>query len=502
VWGTFDVESFGDALAVRIARRQLSQRLPGAEILAFAPYGEAHPTRVAGGAPVEALGPWTAARMAELADRLDCVVVTGDSLLGRSDAELAACYGVTEDEITARAPSRFFVGGLGRWEDSCPVLWHGVGGAGAAEGAGGDELRQALAGRAYVAVCDVASGRWLEAAGVEREVVVVPHPGMLASRLYTAALVDQRLEYLRVMGWYPRRERALVVQGHRGLGDRVDEIAPALERLALVLGGAVIVLVEADPCRGDGDFADALAGALAQTPFRIPVAGIEDLVASVAASAAIVTSSAALAATAASFGRPHAPADDPDALQESAPPDRILALQGELDASFDRVATIAEQAAAARDPQGDRSPGLDELLATLYALRRAHEAQGRRSAHERVVLADRVSDLAAALAAREAEVKAQQSAVVEHRRVIEAQATELAEARAALERLTAHTADLEARAAAADAEMAALRATRTFRWSAPARSVVARARRPDPPPADPTQDPSPDDPSPGDPAAG
>lgn len=495
LWGTFDVEGFGDALAVRIARRELSERLPAAEIMAFAPYGQDHPTRLDDGEPAAPLGPWSAERVAELADRLDCVVVTGDRLVGRPDADLAGCYGVTENELASRSPSRFFLGGLTPLEHCCPVMWHAVSLAGEPGEAQAVALVEALADRPYVAVSDSASKEWLEAAGVDREIVLLPHPALLAYRLFPSSLIEKRLEYLRVMGWYPADGPALVVQGDRSLAADVQELAAALETLAAELGAAGIALLQAEPCRGDQHFADALAGALTRPPYRVPVVGVEDVAACVAGSAAVVTSSSALAATAMSYGRPHGPTGDPGRLENGIGPGRLLALQEELDASFDRVATLADDAAAARTGHGDGGPDLDELLATLCSLRRANQVQGRRLAHERLVLADQVTDLTTLHAG---EVAHRDVVIANQHRAIELQTAELERSQALVEQLSASVADLSARLAAAEAqgaaaesqlaaadaqraaaeaELVALRATRTFRWAAPARSLMARFRR-------------------------
>lgn len=449
--------------------------------MAFAPYGQDHPTRLDGGEPAAPLGAWSAERVAELADRLDCVVVTGDGLVGRPDADLASCYGVTEDELASRSPSRFFLEGLIPLEHCCPVMWHAVSLAGEPRDAQAVALVEALADRPYVAVSDLASKEWLEAAGVDREIVLLPHPALLASRLFPSSLIEKRLEYLRVMGWYPPDGPALVVQGDGSLAASVHELAAALETLAAELGAAGIALLQAEPCRGDQHFADALADALTRPPCRLPIVGVEDVAACVAGSAAVVTSSSALAATAMSYGRPHGPTGDPGRLEDGMGPGRLLALQEELDASFDRVAMLAADAAAARPGRGEGASDLDELLATLSSLRRANQVQGRRLAHERSVLADQVTDLntvhAAALMGKDGEIASQQ-------RAIELQTVELERSQALLEQLSASVADLSARLAAAEAEraaaetqLAALRATRTFRWAGPARSLMGRFHR-------------------------
>jgi len=441
--------------------------------MAFAPYGQDHPTRLDGGEPAAPLGPWSAERVAELADRLDCVVVTGDGLVGRPDADLAGCYGVTKDEMASRSPSRFFLRGLAPLEHCCPVIWHAVSLAGEPGEALAAALVGALTDRPYVAVSDLTSKQWLEAAGVDREIVLLPHPALLASRLFPSSLIEKRLEYLRVMGWYPPDGPALLVQGDGSLAANVQELAAALETLAAELGAAGIALLQAEPCRGDQHFADALADALTRPPYRLAVVGVEDVAACVAGSVAVVTSSSALAATAMSYGCPHGRTGDPGRLEDGIGPGRLLALQEELDASFDRVARLAKDAAA-RAGHGDGGSDLDELVATVSALRRANQVQGRRMAHERVVLADQVTDLNAAYTAV---LMGKDGEIANQRHAIELQTAELQRSQALLEQVSASAGDLSARLSAAEAELAALRATRTFRWAAPAKSLIARFRR-------------------------
>lgn len=509
MWGTFDVESFSDVLSARITRCELLRRLPAAEIVSFAPFGHAHPTRLDGGEPAEPLGRWSSQRLTELAARLHCVVVTGDGLLGMADGVLADHYGIAEDELTARAPLRFFIQGLGELEAACPVMWHGVGGAAQAEEGDGTLdaalLRKALADRAYVALCDGASKQHLEEVGVDCDLVLIPHPAVVASRLFPASLLHKRLEYLRVMGWYPRHDQALVVQGNRGLLPQAVEVASGLERLAEDLGGAAIVLLQANPCDGDEDFADAVAAALRRRPFRVPVAGIEDVMACIAGSAAVVTSSAALAATATSFGRPSGATNEVGRLGQPPTADQLLALQSEVDVSFDRVAGIAEKAAAGRLPPEADNAGLVQVQSTLSALRQANMVQGRRWAAAAVKFADHLSELAAAradaealvtahsavTAAQEGVIAGQRQALEEQQRTllrlqesVQAQSAELERSAALFGESATYTTALEARVAAAEsrqaaaeAELALVRVRRVPRLAARARAAASRLRR-------------------------
>src|SRR6267142_1628578 len=98
LWGTFDVDNYGDHLFPRLAA--------------------AH----------------------------HLVVVGGGELIHLHDPLLAAVYGTSTDELHRMAPSRFFVEGLGpELEADCPVVWHAVGVPWAPDEEQAERLRGALA---------------------------------------------------------------------------------------------------------------------------------------------------------------------------------------------------------------------------------------------------------------------------------------------------------------------------------------------------------------------
>ena len=61
LWGTFDLENYGDLLFPRIAERELLRRLPEAQVLRYGPFGHLHPVWLDPGPPSEPLGPWSGA---------------------------------------------------------------------------------------------------------------------------------------------------------------------------------------------------------------------------------------------------------------------------------------------------------------------------------------------------------------------------------------------------------------------------------------------------------
>src|SRR3954451_17557113 len=128
LFGTFDVDNYGDHVFPRVAIHELRRRLPDAVVDAYSPYGWLHPTGLDGGRAAWPLGAWSPERARRLADSHHLVVVGGGELIHLNDPLLAPVYGTTAEELARMAPSRFFVEGLGlESEEDCPVVWHGVG---------------------------------------------------------------------------------------------------------------------------------------------------------------------------------------------------------------------------------------------------------------------------------------------------------------------------------------------------------------------------------------
>src|SRR5439155_19452224 len=111
--GTFDLDDIRSALSLRIVRAELSRRLPGATIRAFAPYGYHRPTRHTAGEVIEPLS--SPKRAAGLAAELDALVIAGQ-MHGRH--ALAARYG--DDEADDPVSSVLADGLAGRTDEACP----------------------------------------------------------------------------------------------------------------------------------------------------------------------------------------------------------------------------------------------------------------------------------------------------------------------------------------------------------------------------------------------
>ena len=419
LWGTFDVDNYGDHLFPRVAAHELGRRLPGAVVTPFAPYGWLHPTGLDNGRPVAPLGPWSPDRARQLAAAHHLVLVGGGELIHLNDPLLAPVYGTPAAEVDRLAPSRFFVEGLGpELEADCPVVWHSVGVPWVPVGAAAARLRRALAGRPYVTVRDRHSARRLAEAGVQRPVDVVPDSALLIDRIMPAAALLARLDRLRAAGGYPPPGSPVVaVQGCDLLRPHIDAVVGELQRWRAAAGPAApeVVVLETGRCRGDGPTADTLerafAAAGAGPVWRLPAgAAVEDLAAAIVGADAFVGSSLHGAITALVYGRPFVLLnliDDPKldgfgdvtgldrgvvhaageivaaaarAVAERPPPSVLAGLQARIDAHFDRIAHLARDRAEAR-PEIGPDPGLDAyaVLDQLSRLRAELAETGRRA---------------------------------------------------------------------------------------------------------------------------
>jgi polysaccharide pyruvyl transferase WcaK-like protein len=402
LWGTFDVDNYGDHLFPRVAGAELGRRLPGAVVGAFSPYGRLHPTGLDGGRAAAPLGPWSPERARQLAAAHHLVVVGGGELIHLNDPMLAPVYGATADELRRMAPSRWFVEGLGpELEADCPVVWHGVGVPWAPGAEEARRLRGALAGRPYVTVRDRHSARRLAEAGVECTIEVVPDSALLVDRIMPVESLRARLGGLRDRGGYPGPgSPVLAVQGCDLMVPHVDEVATAVAHWRAVRPGGEVVVVETGRCRGDGLFADALERAL--TPGRVwrlaEGATVEDLAGAIVGAEMFLGSSLHGAITALAYGRPfvllnlmgeakldgfgdltgldrcvvHSADEIPGTLDAAlaagpAAPELLAALERSLDRHFDRLAALAAERAEAR-PGVEDDPALDADAVTDLAL--------------------------------------------------------------------------------------------------------------------------------------
>jgi polysaccharide pyruvyl transferase WcaK-like protein len=302
LWGTFDLENFGDMLYPRIVRRELARRALGIEVVPFSPIGYVGHNRFEepGEAPAAPLGTWSVDRLGELAEQIDVLAIGGGDIVHDRDAGLAPHYGLEPEELERRRTHRFFCEGL--VEQGVPTAWLAVGVPFEPDAELAARLRAAVGRFSSVSVRDEGSKERLEAAGVEASIDVVPDPAFLTPRLLPPDEIARRIEELRDGGSFPRQRPALLIQGTQPLLPFVEAIAA---QVATIVREQDLepVLVEAGPLHGDDEFAEALAEQL-HGAMRLPAdAGSDDLIAAIASCEAFIGSSLHGNIVAAAFDR-------------------------------------------------------------------------------------------------------------------------------------------------------------------------------------------------------
>ena len=181
------------------------------------------------------------------------------------------------------------------------------------------------------------------------------------------------------MHWWPQRGAPVVVAG-------TDNDVPDIEAIAtrFRLGDRAIAVVGIGV--GDDKFAEALAARLRRRGVHYMPASrssIDDRVAALAGAASVVSSHPAVLSLAEAYGRPRrtieAFADAPASRATKRSSATLHNVESVLDAAYDELAALVPGESTAALAPGE-----------ITALRDALEAQARRVAHERVVLADYV----------------------------------------------------------------------------------------------------------------
>jgi lipopolysaccharide transport system ATP-binding protein len=423
LFGTFDLENYGDLLFPRLFEREMRERLPDAEIRAFSPFGPEHPVAMNGGWTPEGLGLWTRERLRELGDSLDLVVVGGGEIIHTRDELLATAYGVDPLDLRLRRPSDFFL--------EYPAAWHAVGIPFDLDPY--ERRLVAAVDRPYVAVRDARSRARLEAAGAGEGVVIVPDSAFALDRLFPPAALDAARDALRARGAYPAHGRPLVLQGSTALLEHVDALARAA-------GEQPVVLLEIGRCHGDDRFADAMAERLGEHVHRVRGdASLEEMAAAIAGGSGYAGISMHGAITAMVYGVPTLILDlgrdyysklaglteslGRDDLRTTVVPDRIVPspapdvapLQARLAEHYDRLAELARERSPARVPAAPAADG-ELLRRRLLEERRRYADLVAEVGTERDALRHELSEAKRYIASLEWHLRATQETLEEERR--------------------------------------------------------------------------------------
>jgi polysaccharide pyruvyl transferase WcaK-like protein len=367
--GAFDLASYGDQIFPLVAAHELRSRLGDVTVLPFTPLGS-----VGSGTGTWALGPWSTERAAAVAGRASLVLCGGGEIVHGDGGVYAPFYGIDPDDAATLQVDRWFLEVLGPAEARCPVVWHGAGVPADLDDRTAARIRAAVANRAVVTVRDEASRRRLAAAGVERQVDVVPDSALLLPRVLPPDRLASWRERLRAEGRYPDRGPVVVVQGNHTMSGYAAGVAGALRA---GLPDAQVVTVAVSPCHDDGTYATNVVRALDGPSWTIPEdAPFEAVAAAIAGADCFLGVSLHGAITARAYGRPHVTFDpfaqaklagflemvgDPDARATDAEGAvaavrarlgtdvaGVAELEARLDAHFDRIADLARQSAATR----------------------------------------------------------------------------------------------------------------------------------------------------------
>ena len=360
---------------------------------------------------------------------------------------------------------------------SCSA-WLGVGVPEGLDPAQADLLRTAADRQGFISTGDDASRERLLALGVHHPVAVTPDPVILAPRCHGPELLAKRLDFLRLVGWYPAAVAPLLVETSRERSPDLDVLTEALAGLSAARPELSMVLAGFGSGDDEACAAELYLALSAARPgldlFRIgAVAGVEDHHAALAACGAFAGACPQALALAAVHDRPTVRLDATGAgaaelrtalmtaLDSRRPAGALAGSIAELDAALDQVARVAAGSPARPGPDpGSLVADLEVQLAQLDA---AHQARSRRMATERMVFANHLHQAEGEIGRLKQEVARMQSEVA-----LAAEQVARAEARAEAE--AGQRAEIEA-------ELIGLRATRTFRYTAELRTAYSRLRQ-------------------------
>jgi hypothetical protein len=482
-------DTISDRLTSRILTSELTKRVPGVSVRTFAPLPRPAPTNADESA--EVLPTLSPDDVDELANQLDCMIANIDpddnsGILSGQDDDQSSYWQLVRGLSVRRAERRL------------PAVW--------------------------LSPDDKVKAR-LDATGVADMVRVVPDPAVLVPRLFSTEILAKRLEYLQLMEWYPRGRQGLVVQVDEGLADAAPRLAALIQKIVEAEPALDVVVIEAERRHGGGALTAALEGVLPSRTFRVPAhASLEDIVATISAGAVFVGHSVSACAAAVAFGKPRVLLDltadgrleaqtekgdgsiilarNPSELEEAL----ASAVRGEAlsrgtvdamvrrwDECLDGIAQLATDstyagAGSTNDPPREHVAALESRLA---ALETAYEARGRRLATERLAFADLAWELRTEKGRAEEErarAEDDRGRAEEERSRAEDERSRAEDDRGRAEEERARAEDEQARLRdalqaersgreAIEAELAALLATRTFRYTAKARGAYRALRR-------------------------
>lgn len=288
IFGTFDVENYGDLLFPLIAKQRLGPL--GAEVVAISP--TAHPTRYR-----DAVLPLSYPEFVRDVDRFDAVLIGGGNIVHTKDFELP--------DYSATAYAALWIGATAQAvRQGLPVIWNGPGVLQQRVDRQAPEwLQRTVDAADRFVVRDNDSAKGLELWSGRRP-SVIPDTALDLARLWPLALVKDRFRDIRARLGIPDEKRvvALHVKARSLAGVDIPSFANALEG-ALRRTGTVAVLVALGRCHGDHAIAEEIHRLKPDCTFSITdTEHLIDMAAVIAGSDAYLGSSLHGHITAAAYG--------------------------------------------------------------------------------------------------------------------------------------------------------------------------------------------------------
>jgi hypothetical protein len=447
LWCGSDLPGLGDQIAARVLVRELRHRLGDWQVRTLAPFGWTRPTRADGGLVAEPLGERTPGRVRELVESHHLNVAAPSFPLG---ADLSGRYG---EPVPAQ---EFFTGGLGVEPEVLCVAVRV-----AEEVPAG--LVEWMARQPLASVRDEVSRDRLRAAGLSRDVTVVPSPALLVDRLLPTSDMRIRAEQLRQLGQLPPEGRSYLVVHvpHTSFTALRPAVAKTAELLAI---GDVVLLSTGAPVPPDTGW------------FSVPSDTVlEDRLAVLSGAAAVIAADEHVAAASHAYGRRWVLFDpkgaDRAAVEQFASADRVVARPSGLAAAFRRTLRDDDD----RSPKAVRR--LDEHLdAVAVAAERAFAARGGCVTSRVAALVEENRALRLAQQRMRDRIVADRHILAERLLEVGPGGPELAEERRLHGELAERHREVLAQLEAERRELAAMRATKLFRWTRLVRGAYGRLR--------------------------
>src|SRR5262245_16618400 len=200
-WGTFDIANFGDLLFPLILQQELEKRLGSVAITLSSPQGG--PFLPDPAQRVNRIIRMEDPAFFRQASDHAAVVLGGGDIVRFDDAVMAGLYDTSVEQAAASRFMRAFLVDLGLLARAVPVFWNAVGVTFDFAPEVYEQVRKSVKLVQYVSVRDETSRKRLEAAGVDREIRLVPDSAFLLEDLLPKRDLEPVIARLEAAGTFP-----------------------------------------------------------------------------------------------------------------------------------------------------------------------------------------------------------------------------------------------------------------------------------------------------------